>query len=512
MKRFFYLLNLSCMLMLSACGVDVPSQVIVIDSVQANIYPDYRNVEIPCNIAPLNFIVRNSCKEAVVEVVASDGKKLLAQADEEGRVIFPQEEWKDFLRDHTSSTLSVFLYVRNEHWGRYDPFTWYVSPDSIDPLLTCRLIEPSYRVYGSLTLTSFDLEHNRHRNIVENDELRGDKNGVNQCCMNCHSQQKNGSGNSLFHYRGKHGGMVLTYNGKSRVVNTKVGDLFASTTYVAWHPTLPLIAFSINDVGQCFPSSGKAKVEIMDSRSDLVLYDIEKDEIRAITKSYDKMETFPCWSGDGKRLYYATSDSLLSHISQYKRMKYDIASLSFDVDSMRFGEPHVVTNLSSLGKSASQPKASPDGKFVVFSVSEFGCSPYRHEDCDLYQLNTVTGEVRPLSEINSSSSDSYHDWSSNGKWMIFSSRKEDDNYARPFFTHCDSTGHFSKPFQIPHADPTFDLYLLKSYNVPEFAQVEPAMTPAEFYSLLEQDPSSAKYVGEIDSSRVDGMSGASVIR
>ncbi len=496
-----------------ACGVEVPQNVAECDSVEVDIYPDYRNVSIPCNIAPLNFIVNTPEKDCRVCVTAPSGDLCVVEADGDGKVVFPTQTWKKILSNNLDTSLKIEVYVKNSQWSRLKPFYWKVERDSIDPLLTCRLIEPSYRAYTSLSLTSFDLEHNSYRNIAENYDLFGNKPGENQCCMNCHSQQKNGSGNSLFHYRGKNGGLVLTYNGKTSIINTKVGDLLASTTYVAWHPSLPLVAFSVNSVGQCFPSFNNAKVEIMDFSSDLVLYDIEKNEISYILKSSDKMETFPCWSGDGEKLYYVTSDSVLSHVSEYKKIKYDLACVRFDKDSMRFGTPEIVYSASSIGKSASQPKASPDGRSVVFSLSEYGCSPYRHSDCDLYELNTVTGEVRPLSEINSEMSDAYHDWSSNGKWMLFSSRCEDGNYARPFFTHCDSTGIFSKPFQIPHEDPSFDQYLLKSYNVPEFATVEPAMNPEKFYELLKSVPTSANFNGvPVQSNPVDGTSGASVIR
>lgn len=512
MRRFnFYILASFFVLMFPACGVDLPEEYIVVDSLQAEIYPDYRDIVVPCNIAPLNFVVKSPCQRAIVEVLASDGTRVLAEADGGAKVKFPLNAWKKMVGDHVSSSLSVNVYVKNKKWVRYNSFQWHISPDSIDPLLTCRLIEPSYRVYGSLSLTSFDLESNSFRNIAENDALRGGKSGVNQCCMNCHSQQKNGSGNSLFHYRGKNGGLVLTYNGESKIVNTKVGDLYASATYSAWHPFLPIIAFSVNVVGQVFPSVDNSKVEIEDSRSDLVLYDIERNEISYIMKTKDKLETFPCWSADGKHLFYATSDSVMGHVTQYKKMKYDIACVPFNVDSMRFGEPKIVFSASSMGKSASQPKASPDGKFLLFSVSKYGCSPYRHEDCDLYQMSLETGETRNLSEINSSRSDAYHDWSFNSKWIVFSSRREDGNYARPFFAHCDSTGHYSKPFQIPHEDPTFDWYLLKSYNAPEFAQKEPILSPSDVYDLLEKEPVKCHFSGKVDGAHVDAASGASIL-
>lgn len=497
-----------------ACRVEVPKNAVCRDTVEADIYPDYKDVTIPCNIAPLNFVVNYPAQGCRVSVTAPLGEPIVVEADGEGKVCFPIQAWKRLLSDNRDTVLRVDLYVKEGEWTRLKSFSWYVKPDSIDPYLTCRLIEPSYRGHGVLDLVSFDMEHNTSKVIASNREVRPEPFPLDgYSCLNCHATQKNGSGNSTFCFRGKNGGLVLTYQGVSRIVNTKVGDMYAATTYESWHPTLPLIAFSINAVGQSYPVVNACKTEVLDSRSDLVLYDIEKDEMSYIQKTKNKMETFPCWAPDGKSLYYASTDSALIHTSQYKSLKYDIFRISFDADSMKWGEPERIVAMSPKGLTAHYPQPSLDGRCLLFMVADYGSSPYRHSECDVYKLDFSTGEVAPVKEVNvPHASDYCRGWSRNGKWILLSSRRDDGDYARPYFSYYKEDGSFTKPFQIPHEDPAYDRELMMGYNCPQMADVEPVMTPENFYHLLDTSHvQPANYRGTMDIP-VDANSGASVIR
>ena len=75
-----------------------------------------------------------------------------------------------------------------------------------------------------------------------------------------------------------------------------------------------------------------------------------------------------------------------------------------------------------------------------------------------------------LEEANSDDADSYHAWSSNGRWIAFSSRRNDGNFTRVFFSYFDKQGKARKAFMLPQADPEEDVLLLKSYNVPELTR------------------------------------------
>jgi hypothetical protein len=115
-----------------------------------------------------------------------------------------------------------------------------------------------------------------------------------------------------------------------------------------------------------------------------------------------------------------------------------------------------------------------------------------HADADLYLLNLQSGDMRRLDELNSDNVESYHSWSSNGRWVIFSSRRTDGNFTRPYIAHFDGKGNFTKPFELPQRNPRYHHELLRSYNIPEFMSGPVTIRPQEFASVVRQDSIKAK--------------------
>jgi dipeptidyl aminopeptidase/acylaminoacyl peptidase len=146
-----------------------------------------------------------------------------------------------------------------------------------------------------------------------------------------------------------------------------------------------------------------------------------------------------------------------------------LCKIDFNASSGSFGD-RIDTLVSSFqtGKSVSFPRISPDGRRLVFTLSDYGNFSIWHREADLYQLDMPTGSFSPIDTINSPETESYHSWSSNSRWLIFSSRRTDGLYTRPFIAYVDEGGKFSKPFMVPQNDPDFYEELLRSFNVPEF--------------------------------------------
>ena len=81
----------------------------------------------------------------------------------------------------------------------------------------------------------------------------------------------------------------------------------------------------------------------------------------------------------------------------------------------------------------------------------------------------IYGRAYPLEEANSEDVDSYHSWSRNGRWLVFSSRRVDGLYTRLFFTYINTNSKAHKPFMLPQKNPKkYYNDLLFSYNIPEF--------------------------------------------
>jgi hypothetical protein len=83
-------------------------------------------------------------------------------------------------------------------------------------------------------------------------------------------------------------------------------------------------------------------------------------------------------------------------------------------------------------------------------------------------MDIATRQYRKL-PINSEYNESWHSWSKNGRWILFSSKRGGGIFTRLYFSYVDSAGNAHKPFLLPQRNPEFYDSFVKCYNVPEFA-------------------------------------------
>lgn len=505
--------GLGILALLNACSVNVPKD-FAENGKDVNIYPDYTNIEIPCNLAPTNFEVLGDADKVVVNISGKGDEKITVSAKGNNGISIPIDQWKKMLAENVGGDIHFDIYAQKDgKWEHYKTFNQQVSSDSIDSYLTYRLIEPSYSGSGFMGIYQFNLSTGEETAMFTNHRDRIDGSNQMQKCLNCHTAQRNHPENKMFYYRSPKGGLMLTYKGKLQKINTRTGDMFAGTVYPSWHPTLPFIAFSSNSIKQGFNSYDPCKIDPFDEYSDLVLYDIEKNEITAIRKTYDKQETNPCWSGDGQYLYYNCTDTVYTKTYNPRSMLYDIFRIKFNAKDKSWSEPELVYCATKQHKSATYPKVSPDSHYLLFTQANFGTSTQTNKSADLYLTDLKTGTTRALNEVNCpTESDSYHDWSSDSKWIVFCSRREDGNYARPFFAHLNADGKFSKPFIIPREDPEHHHNLLKCYNVTEFSSTPIKLKKTEIQDAIDEDAVKATYGSPIDPHMADAYSGASQVK
>ena len=505
MKRKFQMLPLLSLVFLAAScqSPRIPEKFSQAEST-ADIYPDYLDVTIPVNIAPLTFRVENDADEVVTRL--SCGEKSIIY---DGEKVMPDEdEWRDLLNAASGSDISVEVFLRNgEQWQRMKPFAYHVSPDSIDPWLSYRLISPSYVTYEELTLNQRCLETYEERVMVDNMLCSTEIDGQ---CVNCHNYQQYNPERMLFHARQNHGGTVIVYDGEIRKINMRNDSILTAGVYPTWHPWLPLVVFSTNKTGQSFHTRNHNKIEVFDSASDLIAYDVEKNQITNIENDTTEFEVFPFWAPEGNILYYCSAHfefmDTVPHdqetILRSDQVKYSIYKKTFNPETMQFGPREMVFDAAAADKSATLPRVSPDGRFLVFTLGNYGCFHIWHHEADLWLLDLKTGECAPMKGINSDDTESYHSWSSNGKWMVVSTRREDGNYTRPFFAHVDSEGRATKPFPLPQADPDFHRLFMKSYNIPEFMRQSVSVKPQTFADVLKnQEGKPVEYVQKLQKTR-----------
>jgi len=426
------------------------------------IYPDYTDVAIPVNVAPLNFLMRNEPDKILVTIRGKNDSIIIEGAQ---KINIPLEKWKALLVSEQGKSLSVTITASvNGQWIKYDPFYWQVKSDSINPWLSYRLIEPGYEVWNKVQLVE--------RNIETFDEnVIADNNLTDGTCMNCHIYGNQNASLSMFHLRGKNGGTILNKDGKLRKINTRGNGMISNAVYGNFHPGGRYAVFSTNIIIPELHAYRSERLEVYDTASDLIVLDLDKDKI--ITQPFlsdnKSLETFPVFSADGKWIYYcmATSVPLPDSI---KSLKYNICRVSFDAAQGLIGSrADTIWDAQKMGGSACHLKTSPDGRYLLYTVADYGTFPIWHREADLQMMNLQTGEIDHLNSVNGPNSDSYHSWSSNSRWFVFASKRDDGIYGKPYFCYIDSTGKTYKPFVLPQRDPSVYDNMLKSFNIPELS-------------------------------------------
>lgn len=431
---------------------------------EITIVPDYKDVTVPYNIAPLNFQVAIEEPSCLI-ISDSQGNSLQVHA-QDGLFDVPVKAWHKLLSENKDKDLTLTVCKsQNNKWMAYQPFTIHVAAEEIDPYIAYRLVQPGYYYWNQMGIYQRNLENYEQTAIYENKNT--DFN-----CVNCHSFPTRNPEKMLFHQRAKHAGTVLVQEEMMEKLNTKTPETISALVYPYWHPSEKYIALSVNDTKQAFFDHSENILEVFDNASDVMIYDIEKHEVFSspLLRSEDAFETFPTFSPDGRSLYFCSAAKVDSLPMTYKEVHYSLCRIDIDVEKRTFGtQVDTLYNARTQGMSISFPRVSPDGRFLVVTLHEAGNFSIWHPEADLYLIDLNDGSMHPLTEANSpEATDSYHSWSSNSRWLAFSSRRVDGLYTRLFFTYIDKDGKAHKPFMLPQKNPVKyydDLFF--SYNIPE---------------------------------------------
>ena len=366
-QYFMGLLLMGGMLGLGSC-MSKPGILVPTNPIQANqlpkIYPDYIGVTVPATIAPLNFNVEDIDAESVNVVV--EGSKIGELQSEGDYANFDIDEWHHLLAQNRGGDLKVTVYVEKKgNWTQYKDFDIHVSPYALDDWgVTYRRIAPGYEVYGKLGIYQRNLSNFEETAILENTAAPG-------ACLNCHTANRTNPDQFTFHVRGDHGATLVSQNGKREWLKAKNDSLKGSMVYPYWHPSGKYCAYSTNTTHQSFHAVKDERIEVFDQASDVFVYQPSPHELilDSLLMTKDHYETYPVFSPDGKTLYFCSSTAEPIP-SGYKNIKYNICKIGFDAATGKFGnQVDTIFNARELGKSATHPRPSYDGRYIMFTTS-----------------------------------------------------------------------------------------------------------------------------------------------
>jgi len=442
----------------------------------AKIQPDYAGSIIPPNIAPLNFVIMQKGAGYFVRIYSEKGNPIEIFS-KKPTIVIPKRPWHELLDLNRGRQLNLDVYVEswagassskgeNVRWSRFQTLTAEIAHEEIDTFLVYRKIRPGHGTWRDMGIYQRNLSSFDESTILNNGYF---KHG----CVNCHAFCGNRAEKMLLGIRSPvYGSSALLVEGdKVRKIGTKFG-------YTSWHPSGRIAAFSINKVRQLFHSAASEVRDVMDFDSVMAYYLVDSKTVKTTPNiaRKDRLETYPTWSADGRYLYFCSAPMTWSDQSvvpeSYDQIKYDLVRASYDIDSDQWGSLESVLLAEETGLSILLPRISPDGRWLLFCMCNYGCFPVFQHSSDLYMMDLEaaqqTGQYKySRLDINSSESESWHSFSSNSRWIVFSSKRGSGVFTRIYIAYVDESGKVHKPIRLPQKDPTYYDSCLWTYSVPE---------------------------------------------
>ena len=219
-------------------------------------------------------------------------------------------------------------------------------------------------------------------------------------------------------------------------------------------------------------------------------YDRAIKQIKALPGADDPnfVQSNPVWSLDGKYIIFARSpisdyikndkttnivltlaqtavilggEQYIEDSAHAAKFTYDLYRIPFN--DGRGGKAEPVPGASDNGVSNYFPKYSPDGKWIVFCKAR--SFMLLQPDSKLWIMPADYSQPPRELKYNTSLMNSWHSWSPNSRWLVFSS-KINSPYTELFLKHIDKDGNDSPPVRLYMFSSTD-----RARNIPEFVNM-----------------------------------------
>ena len=214
----------------------------------------------------------------------------------------------------------------------------------------------------------------------------------------------------------------------------------------------------------------------------LCVFDRETGRFRELpgADNLEFVQSNPTWSPDGKYIVFArakapdlrntkhqgsvwlTPVESIEFIAAEEPFLFDLYRIPFNGGQGGTAVP--LEGASNNGKSNFFARYCPDGRWIVFCRAK--SYMLLQPDSELYIIPAEGGKARRL-RCNTRRMNSWHSFSPNGKWLVFSSKAYSD-YTQLCLTHIDENGCSTPAVLLEHLT-TPD----RAANIPEFVNTHP---------------------------------------
>jgi len=422
----------------------------------------------------------NNLWQVVVGLGQGPGRWTFVCRDRHWR--FPRRVWRTVRKEavHRDAWVQVKGVQRQSNGLRTGPIQaservrFRVSRDPADHCIVYRLVMPPFSRFKTPDTFVRDIRSFKTRVFLRS---------RNKYCFNCHTfSSKQGT-------RGRLGiqARFVAPDPCDLPVYFGVYDISARrgwkvrlpftiqmTTFMAWSPDGTKLATSANQkIATLSPIIHETQMA-GGGTSDIAVYDLDRNTACLLpgASDPDRLEVFPRWTPDGELIVFCSARSG----SHPGLVRYDLSVVPFN--GGKGGNSALIPGASRNGKSNYFPRFSPDGKWLSFCQANNGDLIRSSSDIWLAPGN-LKGTAHRLACNVDYAADSWHSWSSNSRWLVFASKRDDGVYARLYLTHIDDRGRASPAVRLPLKEQP-----VKCFNIPEFVAEDPKVAERALYDAI----------------------------
>lgn len=255
--------------------------------------------------------------------------------------------------------------------------------------------------------------------------------------------------------------------------------------FMSWAPDGKKVAVTMGRTVSIRPCITLETQQFFVLGSDIYIVDVDNNRVKPLrgASEPDYMENFPTWSPDGKYIIFCRSKE--PRRGALETIRFNLYRIPYnDGDG---GSPVPIKGASFNGKSNYAPRYSPNGKWVVFNQAESASLVEPTSDLWIFPAD-LSRPPRKLECNVDYAMDSWHSWTSNSRWLLFATKREDGVFARIYITEIDDNGHASPPVRLPlKSDP------MMCFNVPEFLKYDKEIDHEKLLQQITKPPVKAIY-------------------
>jgi len=282
---------------------------------------------------------------------------------------------------------------------------------------------------------------------------------VQQSCVGCHAYA---TGTAVFNCVKKKTRKAVTMIENNQRLNLR-HHVFKEFSFVSLSLDGKYAALVKNTSGKIIKRKNVGDpFDFVYNSGDIYIYSFESDTLEPLPGASEPQftEDMPSFSPDGQKVMFSRYQA----VGKAKKLRaipsMDLYEVPFN--SGKGGEATPLPNASANQMHHYFARYTPDGKWISFCRADATKGVFARKDSDIHLLSRADHDVTALSLNKAGTMDSWHDWSSDSRWLIFSSKRDKNQVTALYLSYVDENGKDHPPIKVaddPH----------RKINTPQFA-------------------------------------------